>query len=128
MKKIYIRGYDLLFYRRKAKGFFMDIHSNVDFDIDDNYIEVGSTRRVYKILAPFYVFFMKFIWDYVTTFDKIEDDKLLILTIRTIRGDYGNGFDRFRALGAYYNDVQYQVERNIQNGNTKEEDIKLYEE
>lgn len=127
MKKIYVRGYDLLFHRG-TKGFYTDIRSDVDFDIDGNYIEIGSTKRVYKIFAPIYILAMKFTWDYVTTFDKIDDDKLLILTIRTIRGDYGNGLDRFRALGAYYNEVQYQVERNIQNGNTKEEDIKLYEE
>ena len=73
-------------------------------------------------------------YDYVfknKTFPKPEkkDDtskELLLMVKKTIRGDYGNGASRKRALGKYYDEVQYQVAQNVKHGTTNWNNIKLY--
>ena len=73
-------------------------------------------------------------YDYVfknKTFPKPEkkDDTskdLLLMVKKTIRGDYGNGATRKRALGKYYDEVQYQVVQNFKHGTTNWNNIKLY--
>ena len=45
---------------------------------------------------------------------------------KTIRGDYGNGDARKKALGNYYNDVQHQVNENYKHNTTNWDNIKLY--
>lgn len=54
------------------------------------------------------------------------EDDLLDLVRRTIRGDFGNGQDRVNALGDRYDEVQRQVNLNLQHGNTRWDDIRLY--
>jgi len=51
---------------------------------------------------------------------------MLDLVKRTIRGDFGNGNERRRALGSNYDEVQRQVNLNFQNGTTRWDNIKLY--
>lgn len=53
-------------------------------------------------------------------------DDLLDLVRRTIRGDFGNGQDRVNALGDRYDEVQRQVNLNLEHGNTRWDDIRLY--
>lgn len=53
-------------------------------------------------------------------------DLLLTLTKRTIRGDFGNNPKRKETLGKYYEEVQDQVNKNIKNGTTRWDNIKLY--
>lgn len=53
-------------------------------------------------------------------------DDLLELVRRTIRGDFGNGQDRVNALGDRYDEVQRQVNLNLEHGNTRWDDIRLY--
>lgn len=55
-----------------------------------------------------------------------EEDYLLILVKRTIRGDYGNGKQRKLNLGNYYEEVQRQVNLNFMNKTTNWDNIKLY--
>ena len=55
-----------------------------------------------------------------------EEDYLLILVKRTIRGDYGNGKQRKLNLGNYYEEVQRQVNLNFMNKTTNSDNIKLY--
>lgn len=55
-----------------------------------------------------------------------DDEELLDLVRKTIRGDFGNGEERVNALGDMYDAVQYQVEQNLANGNTQWNDIRLY--
>lgn len=55
-----------------------------------------------------------------------EEDYLLILVKRTIRGDYGNGKQRKLNLGNYYEEVQRQVNLNYMNKTTNWDNIKLY--
>ncbi len=43
-----------------------------------------------------------------------------------IRGDYGNGEVRRKALGSYYDEVQKQVNQNFKHGTTRWDNIKLY--
>lgn len=52
--------------------------------------------------------------------------ELLLLVKKTIRGDYGNGASRKRALGKYYDEVQYQVIQNVKHDTTNWNNIKLY--
>ena len=51
---------------------------------------------------------------------------ILELVKKTIRGDFGNGDARKKALGNNYNEVQRQVNLNYQNGTTNWNNIKLY--
>lgn len=55
-----------------------------------------------------------------------SDDELLTLVKKTIRGDFGNGETRKKALGDSLNEVQRQVNLNIKNGTTNWDNIKLY--
>lgn len=61
----------------------------------------------------------------ITTTDN-DDEELLDLVRKTIRGDFGNGEERKEALGDMYDKVQYNVERNLADGNTNWDDIRLY--
>lgn len=56
----------------------------------------------------------------------INNDELLDLVRRTIRGDFGNGQDRINALGKLYDEIQYQVDQNIAFGLTNWDDIRLF--
>lgn len=51
---------------------------------------------------------------------------ILHLTKMTIRGDFGNGVKRKLKLGKHYQEVQYQVNKNLNAGNTQWDKIKLY--
>ena len=51
---------------------------------------------------------------------------ILTLVKKTIRGDFGNGNARKKALGSNYAEVQRQVNLNIKNKTTKWNNIKLY--
>ena len=51
---------------------------------------------------------------------------ILELVKKTIRGDFGNGEARKKALGNNYSEVQRQVNLNYQNGTTNWNNIKLY--
>ena len=55
-----------------------------------------------------------------------SNDELLTLVKKTIRGDFGNGADRRKALGSNYEEVQRQVNLNLQNGLTRWDNIKLF--
>ena len=68
---------------------------------------------------------------YVNQVIKIPNAKkpsvdILELVKKTIRGDFGNGDARKKALGNNYNEVQRQVNLNYQNGTTNWNNIKLY--
>lgn len=51
---------------------------------------------------------------------------LLTLVKKTIRGDFGNGAARKKALGSNYAEVQKQVNLNYKNGTTRWDNVKLY--
>jgi len=51
---------------------------------------------------------------------------ILELVRKTIRGDFGNGDARKKALGSNYAEVQRQVNLNVKNGTTRWDNIKLY--
>ena len=51
---------------------------------------------------------------------------ILTLVKKTIRGDFGNGDARRKALGSNYDEVQRQVNLNFKNGTTRWDNIKLY--
>ena len=51
---------------------------------------------------------------------------ILELVKKTIRGDFGNGEARKKALGSNYDEVQRQVNLNIKNGLTRWDNIKLF--
>ena len=51
---------------------------------------------------------------------------LLDLVRRTIRGDFGNGEERRKALGDKYEEVQRQVNLNLEHGLTRWDDIRLF--
>lgn len=51
---------------------------------------------------------------------------ILTLVKKTIRGDFGNGDARRKALGSNYAEVQRQVNLNFKNGTTRWDNIKLY--
>lgn len=51
---------------------------------------------------------------------------ILDLVRKTIRGDFGNGEDRRKALGSNYDEVQRQVNLNLKNGLTRWDNIKLF--
>lgn len=55
-----------------------------------------------------------------------ENEELLLLIKRTMRGDFGNGSNRERILGSNYKKVQDQINKNIKNKTTTWENIKLY--
>ena len=55
-----------------------------------------------------------------------SNDELLTLVKKTIRGDFGTGADRRKALGSNYDAVQRQVNLNLQNGLTRWDNIKLF--
>ena len=57
--------------------------------------------------------------------EKLSID-ILELVKKTIRGDFGNGDARIKALGNNYSKVQRQVNLNYQNGTTNWNNIKLY--
>lgn len=51
---------------------------------------------------------------------------ILDLVRKTIRGDFGNGETRRKALGSNYDEVQRQVNLNLKNGLTRWDNIKLF--
>lgn len=51
---------------------------------------------------------------------------ILDLVRKTIRGDFGNGEARRKALGSNYDEVQRQVNLNFKNGLTRWDNIKLF--
>lgn len=51
---------------------------------------------------------------------------VLDLVRKTIRGDFGNGEARRKALGSNYDEVQRQVNLNLKNGLTRWDNIKLF--
>lgn len=51
---------------------------------------------------------------------------ILDLVRKTIRGDFGNGEARRKALGSDYDEVQRQVNLNLKNGLTRWDNIKLF--
>lgn len=51
---------------------------------------------------------------------------ILTMVKKTIRGDYGNGEARRKALGSHYDEVQKQVNQNFKHGTTRWDNIKLY--
>ena len=51
---------------------------------------------------------------------------ILTMVKQTIRGDYGNGDARKKALGQYYNQVQHQVNENYKHGTTRWDNVRLY--
>lgn len=51
---------------------------------------------------------------------------ILNLVRKTIRGDFGNGEARRKALGSNYDEVQRQVNLNLKNGLTRWDNIKLF--
>ena len=51
---------------------------------------------------------------------------LLDLVRKTIRGDFGNGDERKKALGDKYKEVQNQVNLNYQNGTTNWDNVRIY--
>ena len=55
-----------------------------------------------------------------------SNDGLLTLVKKTIRGDFGNGDARKKALGTRYDEVQKQVNANIKAGLTNWDNIKLF--
>lgn len=55
-----------------------------------------------------------------------SNDDLLTLVKKTIRGDFGNGDARKKALGSRYDEVQKQVNANINAGLTRWDNIKLF--
>ena len=58
--------------------------------------------------------------------DNFNDDELLDLVRRTIRGDFGDDIERQKALGEMWGIVQRQVDLNYQNGTTNWDDVRLY--
>lgn len=54
------------------------------------------------------------------------DNNLLDLVRKTIRGDYGNGANRQKALGTNYAEVQRQVNLNLKDGRTRWDNIKIF--
>lgn len=55
-----------------------------------------------------------------------KNDNILNLVKRTIRGDFGNGENRKRALGDKYTEVQRQVDLNYTHKTTTWDKVKLY--
>lgn len=55
-----------------------------------------------------------------------SNDDLLSLVKKTIRGDFGNGDARKKALGSRYDEVQKQVNANLNAGLTRWDNIKLF--
>lgn len=51
---------------------------------------------------------------------------ILELVKKTIRGDFGNGEERKKALGANFDEVQRQVNLNYENGTTRWDNIRIY--
>ncbi len=51
---------------------------------------------------------------------------ILTMVKKTIRGDYGNGEARRKALGSHYDEVQKQVNQNFKHGTTRWDNVKLY--
>lgn len=81
-------------------------------------IEVDGGARAFRLkgIVP----------DLEPTPEPINNDELLDLVRRTIRGDFGNGQDRINALGDLYDEVQYQVDQNMAFGLTNWDDIRLF--
>ena len=61
-----------------------------------------------------------------TTINNNSNDELLTLVRKTIRGDFGNGEARKKALGSRYSEVQKQVNANLNAGLTQWDKIKLF--
>lgn len=55
-----------------------------------------------------------------------NNDDLLDLVKRTIRGDYGNGQERKNFLGDRYEEVQHQVNENYNHGTINWDNVRLY--
>lgn len=60
------------------------------------------------------------------TNNESNSSELLDLVRKTIRGDFGNGDARKKALGSRYDEVQKQVNANIKAGLTRWDNIKLF--
>ena len=58
--------------------------------------------------------------------EKPNNEFILNLVKRTIRGDYGNGNQRKLRLGKYYKEVQRQVNLNYMHKTTRWDSVKLY--
>lgn len=58
--------------------------------------------------------------------NNISNADLLQLVKKTIRGDFGNGNNRRKALGNHYSEVQKQVNLNFKNKTTRWDNIKIY--
>lgn len=58
--------------------------------------------------------------------DVLTCEELLQLTRETIQGKYGNGKERVDKLGKNYNRVMEQVNKNMRDGHTSWDSIKLY--
>ena len=61
-----------------------------------------------------------------STTNNNSNDELLTLVRKTIRGDFGNGEARKKALGSRYSEVQKQVNANLNAGLTQWDKIKLF--
>ena len=61
-----------------------------------------------------------------STTNNTSNDELLTLVKKTIRGDFGNGEARKKALGSRYSEVQKQVNANLNAGLTQWDKIKLF--
>lgn len=61
-----------------------------------------------------------------TPFSPTPSVDILDLVRKTIRGDFGNGEARRKALGSNYDEVQRQVNLNLKNGLTRWDNIKLF--
>lgn len=61
-----------------------------------------------------------------STTNNTSNDELLTLVRKTIRGDFGNGEARKKALGSRYSEVQKQVNANLNAGLTQWDKIKLF--
>lgn len=55
-----------------------------------------------------------------------NNSNLLEMVKKTIRGDYGNGEARKKALGSNYSEVQRQVDLNYKNGTTRWDNVRIY--
>ena len=58
----------------------------------------------------------------------ITDEELLELVKKAIRGDFGNGEERVKALGINYEKVQKQVNLNYENGTLNWNTVALYKD
>jgi len=58
--------------------------------------------------------------------EELPTTDILLMVKKAIRGDYGNGEIRKKALGNYYDEVQHQVNENYKHNTTNWDNIRLY--